>query len=56
MLTPLGLDGSIRASGPCFSSPAENPSACIYVSSLSFNAPSLAMAAQGPFPNKMTLY
>lgn len=40
----FSFDESINANGPCLSSPAENASACLYVSSFIFNAPSLAIA------------
>ena len=36
-----GIFSSIRAKGPCLSSPAGYASACIYDISLSFSAPSL---------------
>jgi len=49
----LGSLGLIKAKGPCFNSPAEKASACIYVSSLIFKAPSLAIAAQGPLPKQI---
>ena len=41
--TKTGWPGSMRAIGPCFSSPAAKPSAWMYASSLSFSAPSMAM-------------
>src|SRR5204862_48957 len=37
-----GVPSSISAIGPCLSSPAANPSACMYASSLSLSAPSSA--------------
>ncbi|KMO73359.1 hypothetical protein MCHUDSM44219_04537 [Mycolicibacterium chubuense] len=40
--TITGKSSSISAIGPCLSSPAANPSACMYASSLSFSAPSSA--------------
>jgi len=46
----FGLSGSIKANGPCLSSPAENASAWIYVNSFNFKAPSFAIAEQGPLP------
>src|SRR5436190_3170241 len=38
-----GTPSSIRAIGPCLSSPAAKPSACMYASSLSLSAPSSAV-------------
>ena len=40
--TITGRPSSISAIGPCFSSPAAKPSACMYASSFSFSAPSSA--------------
>src|SRR6478752_1091741 len=40
--TTTGRPSSMSAIGPCLSSPAAKPSACMYASSLSFNAPSRA--------------
>ncbi len=40
--TTTGRPSSMSAIGPCFSSPAGKPSACMYASSLSFSAPSSA--------------
>ncbi len=40
--TTTGTSSSISAIGPCFSSPAAKPSACMYASSFSFSAPSRA--------------
>ena len=40
--TTTGSPSSISAIGPCLSSPAGKPSACMYASSLSLSAPSSA--------------
>lgn len=40
--TTTGRSSSMSAIGPCFSSPAAKPSACMYASSFSFSAPSSA--------------
>ena len=43
LITTTYTDESMRARGPCFSSPPAIPSACMYVSSLIFRAASAAM-------------
>ena len=49
-----GKSFSIKASGPCFISPAGYPSAWIYDISLNFNAPSSANGNAVPRPRYIT--
>ena len=54
-ITTTGMPSSINAIGPCFNSPAANPSACIYASSFNFKAPSRATGKPTCRPINSTL-